>query len=161
MGQGKIRLGKNAGQWHNGRMQPEEDFVVFVYGSLQPGGRNWARYCEGKVVAQQRARVKGKLYRLRDPFPALVLDETQWAHGWRLVLRDADSLHGFDELENYVAGRSAEKNEYQRIRTACFAETNNGLAITSLGETWIYVMTPERIAIEGGVEIPTGIWTEP
>jgi gamma-glutamylcyclotransferase (GGCT)/AIG2-like uncharacterized protein YtfP len=142
-------------------VKQETDLAVFVYGSLQPGGRNWARYCEGKVVAQQRARVRGKLYRLRDPFPAVLLDDNQWTHGWQLVLRDADALRWFDELENFVATRPPEQNEYQRVRTACFAETENDTGSTSLGEAWIYIMTPERIAAENGVEIPSGIWHEP
>jgi gamma-glutamylcyclotransferase (GGCT)/AIG2-like uncharacterized protein YtfP len=142
-------------------VQSNSDLAVFVYGSLQPGGRNWARYCEGKVVAQQRACVKGKLFRLRDPFPAVVLDDKFWTQGWLLVLRDADTLRWFDELENFDAARSPEQNEYQRVRTECFAESNNETSALSLGEVWIYVMTPERIAAERGVEIASGIWLEP
>ncbi len=143
-------------------MSQENDLAVFVYGSLQPGGRNWARYCEGKVVTQQPAQVRGKLYRLRDPYPAVVLDASKWVQGWRLVLRDADALRWFDELENFDAARPPGQNEYQRVRTECFAGAENGAApTTSLGEAWIYIMTPERIAAEGGLEIADGKWTEP
>jgi len=142
-------------------MAQETDLAVFVYGSLQPGGRNWARYCEGNVVSQQRARVKGRLFRLRDSFPAVVLDNRFWTHGWRLVLRDVDALHGFDELENFDPARQPEQNEYQRVMAECFDETKNSPVEIPLGKIWVYVMAPERIATEGGEEIPTGHWTEP
>ena len=63
--------------------------------------------------------------------------------------------------ENFAAARSPEQNDYQRVRTECFAESNNETSALSLGEVWIYVMTPERIAAERGVEIASGIWLEP
>jgi gamma-glutamylcyclotransferase (GGCT)/AIG2-like uncharacterized protein YtfP len=140
----------------------ETDLVVFVYGSLQPGGRNWARFCAGKVVAQQPARVRGTLYRQRDGFPALTLDEQWWAHGWRLELRDPAALAGFDRLEDYSADRPPEKNDYQRVRTECFAlEDESGSAPLSLGPVWIYIMTAARLAEVGAVVLASEVWLEP
>jgi len=161
-------------------MDDGKDLAVFVYGSLQPGGRNWARYCEGKVVEMKPARVKGRLYRLGDGFPGLVVEEAgsremqnakcktqngqldtlKWVKGWWMQLKDEEALAGFDQLENYQKGRVPEENDYQRIRVMCYAE-KGGKGLEPLAEAWTYVMTPERVDLDGGVEVPSGQWVEP
>ncbi len=39
---------------------------VFVYGTLKPGEVNYQKYCNGKVVEQERALTLGQLFALQD-----------------------------------------------------------------------------------------------
>jgi gamma-glutamylcyclotransferase (GGCT)/AIG2-like uncharacterized protein YtfP len=135
-------------------MKDDVDLAVFVYGSLVPGGSYWARFCEGKVVASQRARVRGRMYQQRDGYLALAIEGEglRWIEGWRLVLRDETVLQNFDQLEGFESARPSAQNDYQRVRTACFAEDDSA-APASLGEVWVYVMTPAQLARAGAVEI--------
>jgi len=77
-----------------------------------------------------------------------------------MILKDEEALAGFDQLENYQKGRVPEENDYQRIRVMCYAE-KGGKGLEPLAEAWTYVMTPERVDLDGGVEVPSGQWVEP
>jgi gamma-glutamylcyclotransferase (GGCT)/AIG2-like uncharacterized protein YtfP len=113
---------------------------------------------------------------LRPPGEGSRRGAPSWVHGWRLVLKDAEALRGLDEWEGYQEGRSYSENEYERVRVECFAEENlkdeirmaneagskkrRGLKHRAmLGEAWVYVMSLEKIAALGGVEVPGGEWT--
>lgn len=135
-------------------MRDNVDLAVFVYGSLVPRGSNWARFCEGRVAESTPARVRGRAYQLHDGYLALATEgeDLRWIRGWRLVLRDDAVLQNFDRLEGFEAARSPEQNDYQRVRAACFADDDSA-ASASLGEAWVYVMTPAQLARAGAVEI--------
>jgi len=145
---GAVRGGRMAG------MEEDAKLAVFVYGSLVPGGSYWGRYCEGKVVAKERARVRGRIYQGRDGYLALAIDGDglRWIRGWRLILRDETCLQNFDRLEGFDAARPAEQNDYQRVRTACFAD-DKAAAPAPLGEAWVYIMTPAQFTRAGALEI--------
>ncbi len=121
-----------------------------------PGGSYWARYCEGKVTAQQRARVRGRIFRGQDGYLALATDTEQprWIPGWVLTLRDEAALRDFDLLENFDAARPPAHNDYQRERIEYFADDDSP-APTALGEAWVYVMTSAQLARAGADEILT------
>jgi len=53
---GKIRLGFEPPAGTISGVNPDMDLALFVYGSLQPGGEYWPRFCEGRVV-EPAARV--------------------------------------------------------------------------------------------------------
>jgi gamma-glutamylcyclotransferase (GGCT)/AIG2-like uncharacterized protein YtfP len=184
MGQGKFRLGRERDGWHNGGMNESADLTVFVYGTLKPGGRAWARLCEGKVADAKPARVRGRLYHLSAGYPALrdesqnaegaaqessgdpirAVGETNWVHGWRLILRDAAALHGFDEWEEFDPARNPGDNTYNRIKISFFSDAKNTTEPSKpeiLGEAWVYAMAASRIAAMGGVEVPGGEWVDP
>jgi gamma-glutamylcyclotransferase (GGCT)/AIG2-like uncharacterized protein YtfP len=59
-----------------------------------------------------------------------------------------------DSLEDYQPGRAAEENEYQRRRIPIY-----NLERELICEAWAYVMTPAKIAIHGGIWLPSGWWT--
>ena len=123
-----------------------------MYGSLVPGGSYWARYCEGKVATQARARVLGRIYQTRDGYLALAFASggTRWIGGWRLVLRDEAALMDIDRLEGYEAAHAPEQNEYERVRVECFADDE---PVAPMGSAWVYIMTPAQLARAGAVEI--------
>jgi len=137
-------------------MNRKNDLALFVYGSLQPGESYWTRYCEGRVVEQQRARVRGRLYRLSDGYLALRepagLPQDPWIRGWRLVLRDETALHNIDRLEEFDPAGPPEKNVYLRVRTACFADDGAEKPM-QLGEAWIYVMAPVQLEQFGARDV--------
>ncbi len=163
-------------------MKAEEPLTVFVYGTLKPGGRFWEKYCAGRVVESKRARVRGRLFHLRKAgYPAMAEDTTHdprdqtaagWVRGWWLVLKSETALRGLDELEGYRPGREPQENEYQRVRRECFAEIEDSkLKIQhqpdpesqsgpSLGEAWVYVMTPDWITRLSGALVKDGEWDE-
>jgi gamma-glutamylcyclotransferase (GGCT)/AIG2-like uncharacterized protein YtfP len=164
-------------------MNESADLTVFVYGTLKPGGRAWARLCEGKVADAKPARVRGRLYHLSAGYPALrddsknaesatressggpvpAADETNWVHGWRLVLRDAAALRAFDEWEEFDPARNPGDNTYNRIKISFFSEAKASPKSAEpeyLGGAWVYVMAPARIAAMGGVEVSSGEWVD-
>ncbi|MGB0272816.1 MAG: gamma-glutamylcyclotransferase family protein [Opitutales bacterium] len=110
--------------------------VVFVYGTLKPGGAYWQEYCAGRVVGQQAACVRGSLYDLRRGYPGLRRTGSGWVHGYRLTLADSAALQRIDSLEGYRADRPEEQNEYTRIRVACLSPQGE-----RLGSAWTYAVT--------------------
>lgn len=135
---------------------------VFVYGTLKPGGLYWYRFCEGKVLGTQPAKVRGQLYQLEAGYPALLpgwegeganAAREVWAHGFVLTLADPDALEGLDQLEGYQEGRAPGHNEYQRVRTEVRL-----LPEDSPCEAWIYIMSATSIRQQGGHLIEDGDW---
>lgn len=126
---------------------------VFVYGTLKPGEINYQRYCEGKVVEEQRAIACGQLYNLPLGYPAMTLGETQ-VHGFLLTFADAVILSTLDELEDYDPNRRPDENEYNRQQVEIY-----DLAGKTLGLAWAYFMTLEQVQQLQGVLIPSGWWS--
>lgn len=130
-----------------------EDFRVFVYGTLQPGGFYWSRFCEGRAEVVGRARVRGHLYDLSVGYPGVWLDGAGWVWGVLLELAGPRVLQAIDGLEGFDPNRPAEQNEYERRRVEAFDEEGN-----SLGRVWVYGMSPKRIGEMGGCLLEDGIW---
>lgn len=125
---------------------------VFVYGTLKPGEINYQRYCEGKVVEEQRAIAWGQLYNLPLGYPAMTPGKRQ-VHGFLLTLADLVILSALDELEDYDPNRRSDENEYNRQQVEVY-----DLAGQTLGLAWAYFMTPEQVERLQGVLIPSGWW---
>ncbi|MGF1484263.1 MAG: gamma-glutamylcyclotransferase [Opitutales bacterium] len=148
-----------------------DGLIVFVYGTLQPGGHYWADYCEGKVrtwrpeglASEQHtkiawpARVRGQLFHLKAGYPALVADATKWAHGCLLCLKDAAALRGFDRLEDYDPYRRPELNEYNRHAVEAYESPGE----RSLGLVWTYFMQAEVARRLGAEALKAGRWPLP
>jgi gamma-glutamylcyclotransferase (GGCT)/AIG2-like uncharacterized protein YtfP len=126
---------------------------VFVYGTLKPGEINYQRYCEGKVVEEQRAIAWGQLYNLSLGYPAMTPGEKQ-VHGFVLTLADSAILNVLDELEDYDPNRRPEENEYNRQPIEIY-----NLAGQTLGLAWAYFMTSEQVQRLKGVLILSGWWS--
>ncbi len=137
-------------------MDEEQPIRVFVYGTLKPGGHYWDRFCEGKVVASEPAKAKGRLYHLPLGYPGMVIDESSWAMGYILTLKDEIALVGFDYLEGYDEERPPEENDYDRPMIEVFSPEGD-----SLGMAWTYTMTPERITEHRGKLVESGDWVAP
>jgi gamma-glutamylcyclotransferase (GGCT)/AIG2-like uncharacterized protein YtfP len=101
-------------------------------------------------------------------------DASGWVAGWRLVLKEAGALAGLDAWEGYQAGRAYSENDYNRVRRQCHtrgqaaafsragesgeSSREPGAEGAEIGEAWVYVMSAEKIAALGGVEVASGEW---
>ncbi len=130
-----------------------DDFRVFVYGTLQPGGFYWGRFCEGRAEVVGRAWIRGSLYDLPVGYPGVWLDGPGRVRGVVLDLAGPQVLRGIDGLEGFDPEGPADENEYERRRVEAFDEADN-----SLGFVWAYGMSPGKIAEENGSLVENGIW---
>lgn len=130
-----------------------ESLKVFAYGTLKPGGHYWPEFCEGKVVAQTPAKIRGELYDLHVGYPGLRLRGEDWVYGYVLVLKDEAALARLDDLEGYVPNRPEDQNEYNRLKVECFKMEDE-----PLGEAWAYEMTAATMARLRGTLIEGGDW---
>lgn len=125
---------------------------VFVYGTLQPGEQFHQAYCGGGLISAEPAMVRGQLYHLSLGYPGLAQGSDR-VYGSLLSFEQADILQRLDPLEDYVPGRHASRNLYQRDRTMV-----QNLAGDPLGEAWIYRMELARIQTLNGKYLPEGRW---
>ena len=126
---------------------------IFVYGTLKPGEANYQSYCAENIVEYLPAVTKGLLYELPIGYPAMTIGEGN-VHGFVLSFRNPEILLDLDNLEDYHPERPPEKNEYQRQKIQVF--TSNG---QNLGVVWIYLMSPEKVQLLNGKNLPSGFWT--
>lgn len=125
---------------------------VFVYGTLKPGYVNYAAYCDGYVVEQVQARVRGKLFALPLGYPCMTQGDT-WVEGYLLILRDNELLSALDGLEDYSPHRTNADNMYLRQETEVFDSQGK-----PLGVAWAYFMTPHKVEQLNGCWLPKGVW---
>lgn len=126
---------------------------VFVYGTLKPGEANYQRYCAGTVVEEQNAIAFGQLYDLPLGYPAMTPGESP-VQGFLLTFADPSVLTTLDELEDYNPHRLPQENEYERQQIETYNPSGQ-----SLGQAWVYFMTPERVQRLGGVLLRSGCWS--
>jgi gamma-glutamylcyclotransferase (GGCT)/AIG2-like uncharacterized protein YtfP len=139
------------------------ELLVFVYGTLKPGGRYHRRYC-GRALAQAvPALVKGRLYHFAQwGYPAMTVGE-DWVRGYLLrfcgsaevcqaILRGLDTLEGIAS-DSGESEASVDDDGYQRCWQAVFS-----LGYEPLPAAWVYRMTDEQVAQFGGVYLPGGDW---
>ena len=130
-----------------------QNFKVFVYGTLKPRGQYWPEFCEGKVLSQTPAKIRGELYDLHVGYPGLLLRGDEWVHGFILEFSNERDLERLDYLEGYVPNRPDSQNEYNRLKAICY--NANGEA---LGEAWTYEMTSATLERQRGTRIESGDW---
>ncbi|HEY9617489.1 MAG TPA: gamma-glutamylcyclotransferase family protein [Microcoleaceae cyanobacterium] len=136
--------------------------TLFVYGTLQPGERNY-RVCEVYVVASQPAIVQGSLYHLPFGYPALTLEGDRAIQGVLFSLAGPKALAILDEFEQHdpialqqlVPNYPAAKLQYHRRSIAVM-----NLEQQVIGAAWAYVMTKEQIDRLGGLLYRQERWQE-
>ncbi|MBW4482253.1 MAG: gamma-glutamylcyclotransferase [Tildeniella torsiva UHER 1998/13D] len=126
---------------------------LFVYGTLKPGEKAFANFCEPFAIAAQPAQTLGRLYHLPLGYPAMTL-EPGWVQGFLLTLSNADAIAAIDNFEEYYPDRP-ENSEYQRS-----LQTVYDLNQRSLVMAWVYTMSPEQVDSLGGLWLPQGYWTD-
>jgi gamma-glutamylcyclotransferase (GGCT)/AIG2-like uncharacterized protein YtfP len=130
-----------------------EQLQVFVYGTLKPSEINYKRYCADRVVAAERAFVFGRLFALPVGYPAMTLGEGR-VQGYLLSFSDLAVLTLLDDLEDYLPNRHKSENLYNRVSLEVYQPDSN-----SLGQAWVYVMSPERVYQMGGIIQVDGWWS--
>ena len=126
---------------------------VFVYGTLKPGEANYQLFCARKVVEEVEAIAYGLLYDLPLGYPAMTIGDKP-IQGFVLTFADPIILESLDELEDYQPERSPQENEYYRKLIKTFNQNGD-----SLGDAWVYLMSPQRVKYLGGTLLPTGYWS--
>ena len=129
------------------------DLSVFVYGTLKPGGHYWPEFCEGKVVSQRPAKIRGELYDLHLGYPGLRLQGDGWVWGYILEMCDQPAFERLDYLEGYKPGRPEQENEYIRLKVPCFDPQGK-----PFGDIWTYEITEATLARCKATLIPSGDW---
>jgi gamma-glutamylcyclotransferase (GGCT)/AIG2-like uncharacterized protein YtfP len=129
------------------------DLSVFVYGTLKPEGHYWPEFCEGKVVSQRPAKIRGELYDLHLGYPGLRLQGEGWVSGYILEMCDQAAFERLDYLEGYQAGRAESKNEYIRLKVPCFDPEGN-----PIGDIWTYEITEATMARGRATLFEGGDW---
>lgn len=130
-----------------------DQYTVFVYGTLKPGGYYWPRFCEGKVSEVLPAKIRGSLYDLGVGYPGVVLDDYGWVQGYLLTIPNEADFYQLDVLEGYEPHRELSKNDYLRLKVPCF--TLDG---APLGEFWAYEMTAAMMTRHNAILIEDGNW---
>lgn len=130
------------------------DLKVFVYGTLKPGGHYWPEFCEGKVLPQTPAKIRGELYDLHVGYPGLLVRGDDWVHGYILEFGNERDLDRLDYLEGYMPDRPESLNEYNRLKVPYYDQDGE-----PLGEVWTYEMTAATAAKHKATLIVGGDWT--
>ncbi|MEL6440662.1 MAG: gamma-glutamylcyclotransferase family protein [Cyanobacteria bacterium J06621_8] len=125
---------------------------VFVYGTLKPGYRNYAVYCEGKVAAATTASTKGNLYSLPMGYPAMTAGNNQ-VSGVLLAFQDTQVLDSLDHLEGYQQELPLTASEYYRASVPVYDSSGGVIA-----QAWTYYMTTARVEYYQGVPLNSGCW---
>ncbi len=82
-------------------MNKHEINNIFVYGTLMSGFRNHDKYLSGHIIEKYQGIMKGKLYHLKDGFPAASDGEGRIT-GEICLVRDIEKmLPVLDNLEDY------------------------------------------------------------
>jgi gamma-glutamylcyclotransferase (GGCT)/AIG2-like uncharacterized protein YtfP len=133
----------------------------FVYGTLKPGGSNYARYLAGRTAQEVPACLAGAALFSPGPFPFLTQEPDLLLPGDRvegtlvgvLPAQYAAALSLLDKLEGYRPGAS--DNLYERCVTQ--VESADGPR-----RAWVYVAAPKalRLIRAGRMRrILGGVWT--
>lgn len=122
----------------------------FVYGTLKPGGLNYARYLAGRTAEELPAALAGAALFSPGPFPFLTLEPDlvlpgEVAHGALLSVAPAgyaEALPLLDKLEGYTPGGA--DNLYERVALTVATEAGPRRA-------WVYVAAARALRlIRGG-----------
>ncbi|MGJ8652779.1 MAG: gamma-glutamylcyclotransferase family protein [Opitutaceae bacterium] len=129
------------------------NYTVFVYGTLKPGGHYWPRFCEGKVSEVVPAKVHGELYDLHVGYPGAFFRGADWVQGCLLSFENEADFLQLDWLEGYEPQRSPSENEYNRLKVPCYSPKGE-----ALGDFWAYEMTEATMTQHKGMRIESGDW---
>ena len=159
--------------------------LYILSGTLKPGGSNWLKYCESRVICPPQRAVTSSSFALFDfpslAFPAMVTVDSNHSSkeeeeskadrvsGYLLTFADETWIESFDELEEYSLLRDRGENLYQRIEITVAVEAlrkeeeeEEEEDDAEEGEEciacWTYVMDAEKVRAMGGVRVPSGDW---
>jgi len=138
----------------------EDALNVFVYGTLQPGGRFHDDFCSRQQFTAHPGWVAGRLFDFPERgYPAAAEDPHNKVYGFLLSFtRAAHSLlHALDELEGYDPQRAPAENLYYRAAVDVNLTMEQDRRISA----WCYFMPAERIRAYGGIEVDSGRWGQP
>lgn len=138
-------------------MDLQAETLVFVYGTLKPGGRYHDAYCGGFNFEGIEATTRGRLFDFPQlGYPGAVESETESIHGVLLRFQHPESeiLPRLDKLEGYDPHRADQFNEYYRKQVEVRTESPTG----RLYRAWCYFMTKEIVHRLGGAFIASGRW---
>ena len=167
------------------RMLVSSHDLFILSGTLKPGGSNWLKYCESRVICPPQRAVTSSSFALFDfpslAFPAMATvdsnhsssneEEEEWSadrvSGFLLTFADETWIESFDELEEYSPLRDRGENLYQRIEIAVAVEAlrkeeeeeeEDDAEEEACIACWTYVMEAEKVRAMGGVLVPSGDW---
>ncbi|OOB77303.1 MAG: hypothetical protein ATN34_04370 [Epulopiscium sp. Nele67-Bin002] len=123
--------------------------MIFVYGTLMKGYSNHDRCLGGYVVGLMRGTIRGKLYHMREGYPALITGDDE-VYGEIMVIEDERALIWLDELEDYDSSR--EDNLFNRTIEKVTLE--DGKII----ECQVYTYADEDYARRKGEYLEHGDW---
>ncbi len=121
--------------------------MLFVYGSMAEGMIHFDKL-KDFIISVNPAVVRGKVYRLKVGFPAMVLDGQDYIHGNLVELKVSEMLwHLLDGFYGY--------NKQEVIKSLYIREAVNVLCNDKLTTAWVYVLPVEKVppnaeVIQGG-----------
>lgn len=127
-------------------------FRIFAYGTLRPNGYYYRKICAGRIGSFQPALIRAQLFHLQAGYPA-VCPGNDWIRGDILYFSDEKLKADIDRLEGFDPNRPAEENEYTLSPAMAF-----DLDRKLIGSFPVYWMSEQRIALEGGIYVPSGDW---
>lgn len=118
----------------------------FVYGTLKPGGSNYARYLAGHTLEELSASLAGAAIYSPGPFPFLTMEPDlvlpgEVARGALVTVagrRYAEALPLLDKLEGYTPGGA--DNLYERLALNVATEAGPRPA-------WVYVAAAKALRL--------------
>lgn len=137
----------------------EATLNVFVYGTLQPGGRYHRAFFSGYQPTASEAWVHGRLFDFpKLGYPAAAEDPDGKVYGYLISIEQADErlLQALDQLEGYDPNGPPADNLYYRVAVCVHSSGEQTAPVTA----WCYFMPLERISEYRGVELPDGRWVQ-
>ncbi len=126
------------------------DTRIFVYGSLRPGsGHPMAAWLAAHAVAEGRAQVAGRLYRV-SWYPALVIAGATAGERVQGELFRLPAPALLAELDAYEEVRGQPDDEYRRERVTVWRDGRPA-------EAWAWVWQRE---VGGLLRVPGGDWLQ-
>ncbi len=122
---------------------------IFVYGTLMIGCENHERYLAGYFVDTVPGQIKGKLYHLKEGYPALIAGD-DCVHGEVMTLQDERALIWLDELEDYDSNRK--DNLYNRTIEEITLQDGE------IVECYVYTYADENYVKKTGIYLEHGDW---
>lgn len=125
---------------------------IFVYGTLMSGFENHEIYLAKNIKSIQKAKIKGRLFHLRQGYPA-VIDGPGCVRGEYVTVNNISSvLEQLDELEDYYG--PGKNNEYERVSRDIMLISGK----TVRGYVYIYPVHLLTELNRMGRELPAGDW---
>ena len=128
--------------------EDDERGYVFVYGTLKQHG-NFATRFNSNRLSVKPARIKGKMYKVNNAYPAVILEGKKDVFGelheysdFKNVLKELDRIENYDD--------NPETDLYTRVRMNVWSQNS-----ASYIEAWVYLWNGSVTMLD---EMPGGFW---